>query len=602
MTRLVTAVVIALVAVLAGVSLVLHDSFYVAMKVRPEDAGASELDIVVRGVIYLGLPVAAAAIAAGGIFVLAMARGIGATREGRSRLKTVAAVVVTVALAGAVAAGLAAVMAPGARDFARESSLRLVGALVVVLAFATVMALLIGFLRRGKPVTLAAGWLALAIMATAAVPALMLAHSAGESLAERARAGMVLQPGALDPLQLRAEPACILPRTATETLAAARLYVLLGEASGGAVLYDAGGRRSFTLPADRLGVLGRSQDVCRVPGEPVPIEAGTPTEDAALAKRFRPVLRFDSREPWRPLNVERFVAETFPDPPTRHLICPERGECAPIGSTADFAGGAIRLDVRGRRSDGADHSAPAGAGCPRDTVLLDCENDGSAMYYFVTRQDRRVFVDYWWFLRYNHFPLPLGPRGPCGGRPTPKSQHEGDWEGVTVVTKFGKPEELDYVVYSAHGHGFRYRGIAAKPNERPTVFVACGSHASYPRGCAATRGCRQTSACRPNPCRQEASDIAEAPADGARRWHRNDDAECFDARKSACLLPFPAQPATAEQATLPAEWTAWAGRWGNARGPRSPARQGRFIDPWDVILTERTNFGRMPPGEPPANG
>jgi hypothetical protein len=588
MTRVAVPVVLALLALLASISLVMHDSFYSAMKVRPEDAGISDFDIVVRGVVYLGLPVAAAAVAATGVLLWAGAVAFG------TRGRQWAAAVLAVVVAGGAAAIVAAVMAPGALDFATGSFLRLVGALIVLLGFATVLALLIGFMRRGTGPNLFLGWLALAIMTLAAVPALLLARSAGEALARDARSGLLLQPGALDPLQVRAQPACVLPRTPAETIAPVKNFVLLGESTAGALLYDPDYRRAFTIPAERIGVLGVVNETCREPGEPVPVETGTPAEDAALARRFRPILRFDSREPWRPLNVERFVAETFPDPPTRHLVCPERGDCRAIGSTADLTDAAARLELRGSRSDGSDQRAPPS--CPRSSPVLDCLNDASAIYYRVTRQDRRVFIDYWWFLRYNHFPLPVGPGGPCGGRPTPKSQHEGDWEGVTVVTKFGRPRELDYVIFSAHGHPFRYRGLQSEPQgRRPVVYVACGSHAGYPRPCASRRGCRQTKACRPNPCRDPLSLLAEAPSDGKSPWHRNSDAACFTT--TPCLLPFPADERTA----APTGWTAWQGRWGNKRGPRSPARQGHFIDPWDAILTDRADFDRKAAGKAPSS-
>ena len=598
MTRVAVFVAVALLALLAGVSLVMHDSFYSAMEVRAEDAGLSDLDIVVRGIVYLGLPVGAAAVAATGILLVALM--IRSRSNGAPRVLSMGAVVLAVVVAAGVAAGVAALMAPGARAFATGSFLRTLGTLIVVLAFATVLALLVGFVRRGIDPSLGVGWVALAIMTVAAVPALLLAQSAGRALASDARNGLILQPGALDPLQVRAEPACILPRTPAETLTPVKTFVLLGDSPAGALLYDAARRRAFTIPAARIGVLGVARETCREPGQPIPLEVGTPTADAALAKRFRPLLRFDSREPWRPLNIERFVAETFPDPPTRHVVCPGRGLCNPIGATADLAGGAARLDLRGDRADGRDYRAPTGAGCPQSGVLLECQGDASAMYYRVTRQDRRIFLDYWWFLRYNHFPLPIGPDGPCGGRPTPKSQHEGDWEGVTVVTKFGQPREVEYVVFSAHGHGFRYRRLQFEPDQRPTVYVACGSHAAYPRRCTARRGCRQTAACRPNPCRNPISRLAEAPADGSRPWHRNPDSACF--AQTPCLLPLPSNPATSQREAEPTDWTAWPGRWGNKGGPRSPGRQGRFIDPWDAILTDRTDFDRKQAGKAPSSG
>ena len=582
-------VVVALVALLAATALVIHDSFFAELGIRPEDAGASDFDIVVRGVLYLGLPVAAAAVAATAVL-------IGIATVTRSRVPDsptklpLGAVLLVVATAAAAAATVGLLLGPGFFSFAGESFRRIVGALVIVLAFATVLALTVGITAGAQAPAAPAGWIALLVMTVAAVPTLLLARSAGNALAESARSGERLQSGALDPLQVRAEPACILPREPEEaSLTLTKTYVRIGESSAGAVVLDPTTRRAFLVPAGRLGVLGVADEVCRVPGEPVPVETGTPAEDAALARRFRPVLRFDSREPWRPVSVERLVAETFPDAPTRHQICRGPGPCRALGTSADLTGDRARLDLRGRREDGAEHRPPNAADC--DLPLLDCETDASAMYYRVTRQDRRVYVDYWWFLRYNHFPLPVGPGGPCGGRPTPKSQHEGDWEGVTVVTRFGRPREFDHVVFSAHGHSFRYR--AARPElegTRPRIYVACGSHAAYPRPCRGPRGCRQTAACRPNPCKSPRSALAEAPADGRAPWHRNDDDECFTT--APCLLAFPSEG-----------WPLWRGRWGISGGPRSPGRQGRFAEPWRTVLTDRTGFDRSPqPGVAPQQG
>ena len=591
MTRTLVAAAVALLAVLAGVSLVLQDSFYSELGVRPEDAGASEWDSVVRGVVYLGLPVGAAGILCAGVLVAA-------ERLSRDALKTAAKVVPVVAflVAAGIAIGVAALMAPGALSFARGSVLRIVGGLIVVLAFATALAVLLAFARRETGPSVAQSWLTLAIIMIAAVPALTLARSAGVELADRARDGSLLEPGALDPLQVRAQPTCLLGPDAETATAPAKGFVLLGESTGGAVLYDRDERRAFVIAPTRLGVLSHSGDVCREPGAPTPLETGTPADDADLAKRFRPRLQFDSREPWRPLDVEGFVGETFPEEPNHHLVCTSAKSCKPLTSTADLNAAVASLDLRGHRNDGSDQKAP----CATTGVLLDCETDASAIYYNVTRQDRRVYIDYWWFLRYNHFPLPVGPGGPCGGRPTPKSQHEGDWEGVTAVTKFGNPEALDFVAFASHTHTLRYRGLAPELDHgRPKVYVACGSHAGYPRPCARVRGCRQTSACSPNPCGTHRSRLAEAPSDGAAGWHRNDDKACFTGRP--CLLPFPTvQPAAAGEAPSPT-WTTWAGRWGVRGSPRSPGRQARFMRPWEAVLSDRTSFDPSTPGEAPVD-
>jgi hypothetical protein len=587
---------LAVVALLAATALVMHDSFFTGIGVRPEDAGASDADIVIRGVIYLGLPVGAAAVAATGV-LLGLAALVQARRSDRPRPLARVAVATVVLVAAGAAVTVTAVLVPGFISFATGSALRVVGALIIVLAFATVLALTVGMTAGGGAPSLVTGWLALAVMTIAAVPTLLLARSAGDTLAQAALEGARLDPGAFDPLQVRAGPACILSREPEASIAPTKVYVRLGESSAGTLVFDQRSKRAFHVPPDRLGVLGVADEVCRVPGDAVPLEVGTPAEDAALARTFRPLLLFDSREPWRPVNVERLVAETYPEPPTRHQICPARGECQAIGTSADFTARRVRLDLHGQRSDGADYRPPGTTACPDNEALLDCESDASAIYYRVTRQDRRVYIDYWWFLRYNHFPFPAGPRGRCGGGPTPKSQHEGDWEGVTVVTKFDQPRALDYVLYAAHGHSFRYRKLrSALDGQRPQIFVACGSHAAYPRPCRGPRGCRQTSVCRPNPCKTMRSVLAEAPADGGAPWHRNADKECFTT--APCLLAFPTSPSGAADG-----WPIWSGRWGATHGPRSPARQARFSEPWATVISDRVEFDRsQQPGKAPEQG
>jgi hypothetical protein len=575
-------VLIAVVALLAAVSLVIHDSFYTEIGIRPEDAGASDWDIVVRGVLFLGIPVAAATVAASGV-LLAVAALTGPGPGFWPTVRIVAAVV----LAALAAAAVALILTPGFRSFASGSFMRIVGAVVVLLALAAVLALVTGALGGGGGAFVA--WVSIAIVLVAAVPALLLARSAGKALAEDARSGLVLDSGALDPIQVRAEPACILPQVPVESAAPTKTYVLLGESPAGAVVYDQVIKRAFRVAAGRLGVLGVADEVCRSPGDPVPVETGTPEEDAALARQFRPVLLFDDREPWRPLNIDRFLVETYGDAPLHHAACRKNAKCHPIRSSADLAG-AVRLDLRGRASDGSDARM---ANCSAPAPLHDCESDVSAIYYQVRRQDRRVYVDYWWFLRYNHFPRPIGSSGICGGRATPLSQHQGDWEGVTVVTKFNQPRELDYVLYSAHGHSVRFRKLRPGLEDgRPKVYVACGSHAAYPAPCEGPRGCRQSSYCRPNPCRSPRSSLAEAPANGESPWHRNGDEECFDG--APCLLAFPGASDS---------WVTWPGRWGRKGGPRSPANQSRFSEPWSAVVSDRVSFDRSTtPGEVPENG
>ena len=63
----------------------------------------------------------------------------------------------------------------------------------------------------------------------------------------------------------------------------------------------------------------------------VPRPGGSYPGDRWLAHRFRPHLLFDSREPWRPLDVDRFLREPG------HLACPQATvppPCVPLTDAA----------------------------------------------------------------------------------------------------------------------------------------------------------------------------------------------------------------------------------------------------------------------------
>src|SRR5829696_1863406 len=162
-------------------------------------------------------------------------------------------------------------------------------------------------------------------------------------------------------------------------------------------------------------------------GEPM---AGT------LAERFRPWLRFDSEERWRPVSISSLLAERGLEGPA-HRFCTrlQQGQtCEPIAGEEGLEslaaensalGAATFIDIAGERL--AEYGAP-GRECdvPR---LLDCgEAPDSAIYYRVTSANGRFYVDYWWFLRFNHFGTTsfscFAPSEAC-------DEHEGDWEGVT---------------------------------------------------------------------------------------------------------------------------------------------------------------------------
>jgi hypothetical protein len=144
-----------------------------------------------------------------------------------------------------------------------------------------------------------------------------------------------------------------------------------------------------------------------------------------------------------------------------------------------------------------------------------------------------------------------------------------------VVTPPDEAEQSDYVVYAAHKGTFRYTTSQLRMHEgtRPTVYVAQGSHASYPAPCA--RGCSQPSAL----AAAGLVDLPESNFDGKVGWARNDESCPANARGS-CLESLATQP-----------WTNWPGQWGAGCGdacgeheapnsPRSPGIQSRYQSPW----------------------
>lgn len=301
-----------------------------------------------------------------------------------------------------------------------------------------------------------------------------------------------------------------------------------------------------------------------------------PLDEGLLALRFRPALYFAPKEPWRPLEIERFLAERGPGSATHRRCIPRRFKADPC-HVAD-APGDLRapwsyLDLRGSRSSGRDAISPHLAECgnPRAAVALrDCDRGPrTAIYYNATVTAKRVYLDYWWFMRFNEF----------------APDHEGDWEGVTVALTRDALPAIDHVAFSAHGRSYRYpAGVATFEGEHVRVYLARGSHAAYPRPCAS--GCRQTGGRR----------LPEREFPGGVPWPANADGECL----AACVLPLPEHdrdPAV-HRAENAASWAGWNGRWGIPRavhrgmssGPRSPGRQERYRAPWRVKSVKRTTF------------
>jgi Vacuolar protein sorting-associated protein 62 len=313
-----------------------------------------------------------------------------------------------------------------------------------------------------------------------------------------------------------------------------------------------------------------------------------PARAASLASRFRPILRFDRQERWRPLNISGLMAERTLDGRPRHRACELVGNrqdvhrCEPLAGVQDLAdeqSAARIIDFDGDALDGREHRSPAlekrqrrgrgvvpGCPLPQKRELLDCDGGpASAIYYRVTKAGQRTYVDYWWYLRFNDFGK-AAIRKFCASsiqrRLIGCFNHEGDWEGVTVVSAKNRPEQLAFVDMSSHEGVFRYAAAELeRDGSRPIVYVANGSHASYPHPCLRT-------------CKQPDGRLPETNSDGRAPWGANE--VCLP---GTCLIALPAR-----------SFNAFAGRWGSpvcepgrcmfAAGPKSPSRQRRYKRPW----------------------
>jgi hypothetical protein len=307
-----------------------------------------------------------------------------------------------------------------------------------------------------------------------------------------------------------------------------------------------------------------------------------------LADRFRPWLKFDSQEQWRPLSISHLFQERIAGQ-SAHEFCsrpPAEPGCTPIQDESQFTqlaaragalGSSTYINLAGGKPE--DYHGPEQCG-----DLADCgTGPASAIYYHVTQSNDRFYIDYWLFYRFNHF-YRSDPSLSCKSSIARKNgicdEHEGDWEGITAVTAPGDDTTLDYVVYAAHKGTFRYAAseIGLQDGTRPVVYVARGSHASYPKPCPGD--CNQPIAL----AAQGLITLPESSFDGARDWARNADS-CPANAPGSCLLSLPRTDQNARA------WTVWQGQWGAGCGdacgaqseigsPRSPGVQTRYQTPW----------------------
>lgn len=373
--------------------------------------------------------------------------------------------------------------------------------------------------------------------------------------------------------------------------------VLVGETPDHLLLAtDFGNEESvLSLPADRVtkseyGDL-TSEFICEpVDAEVAAAEAAAAAEAEAalgehgseaereLATELRPWLRFDSGEHWRPLEVEDFVAESFEDG-QGHRACPtpEAARCPDVDDIEGLKSEVAFLDIHGDGGNGVDFGTPSE--CEGPSSVRDCvEGESSVVYYRRTTHRGRWYWDYWWFFRYNDYAGKVNKcRFICG-------DHEGDWEGVTVITTASIRPEVLGTIYATH----KDRVMVGAPilpivGTHSLVFIAKGTHASYPFRCGGE--CDQYS---PLPGFSQ-THLPEESHDGSTSWPHNREESCEEAE---CVRPLP-EAVNGVNDSLPfaGSWAAWSGAWGETcyskdcpkhheSSPRSPGRQPRYQCPW----------------------
>lgn len=317
------------------------------------------------------------------------------------------------------------------------------------------------------------------------------------------------------------------------------------------------------------------------------ILADSAEQDLSLAARHRPALFFSTGEPYaRPLNVDRIV-----DSGTLRL-CPDHqvlgARCAEIDGPEDLRNGDNHLEF-----------------VPRE--VADASPD-TTIYVHVTQPDPRAprltYLDYWWYLPSN--PIDSADGALCGKGfivlPFTCFDHLSDWEGVTVVVdaKAAADAAPLQVIYAKHGKSERYTWAALRElwRDRPTsaflegefgvtrplVFVARGTHASYPTACTGTR------------CERERAPLKENQHDGLVAWSGNTLQGC----RAVCVEAIP----TRDRGRKAATWNAYSGRWGfrqcqlvvycaDSDAPTGPAAQERYREPTCSDQARTLRDGRL---------
>lgn len=191
-----------------------------------------------------------------------------------------------------------------------------------------------------------------------------------------------------------------------------------------------------------------------------------------LAARFAPELRLPpASEDWtRPASVDWYLARV-------HMRFEHSGcsDCQVLGVGAVTQDNLASQSHRGKNWRCAHKDGPSFSSAsakfflqpPDDGVHKGAPQSAWRAYVHVKRDGAGWAVQYWFFYAYNDS--------------VASANHEGDWEHITVITDAAG--EFAAAHYAQHEGGRTYQAgdLEFVAGTHPVVWVADGSHASYPK-------------------------------------------------------------------------------------------------------------------------
>jgi hypothetical protein len=191
------------------------------------------------------------------------------------------------------------------------------------------------------------------------------------------------------------------------------------------------------------------------------------TDARMLLERHKPRLVYDSHETYFADSAAQWT-----DNPGNRLVNGEGDELATAGKGLSLKFLGDRYPDGTAAADTDRISDPTKGYADQARALHAKKRYANRVYgHMVGDGASEAWLQYWFFYFYNDYNL-IGPFIRAG-------QHEGDWEMIQIHLTNGKP---DHAVYAQHkvAEGRDWRQVDILPRtQRPIVYVARGSHASY---------------------------------------------------------------------------------------------------------------------------